>query len=313
MLYPKIEPYHHFLFTVSDLHSIYVEQCGNPEGIPVLFVHGGPGSGCAESYRQYFNPNKYHVILVDQRGCGRSKPFGCVEENNTDALIADFEQLREHLKLDQWMLFGGSWGSTLSLAYAQAHPDRITGMILRGIFLGREEDIAWLYSRNGAAKVHPDLYEKLISVAPDVSDYRELLKAYYDGLLGDDQKLHQHLGNLWVEYETGMAYHVYNRQAVESDLNTPHSYAFALLEVHYMLNQLFLTENQLIDNIDRIQHIPTVLVHGRYDMVCAVENAWTLKQHMPHAELVIVPDGGHTQGEAPLIKALVEATDRFTF
>ena len=309
-MYPEIMPYDHFMLPVSDIHTLYVEQCGNPDGKPVLFVHGGPGGGSHTNSRQFFNPDKYRIILVDQRGCGRSTPIGEMKQNNTQNLIADFEQLRQKLDIDNWLLFGGSWGSTLSLTYAQAHPERVNGLIIRGIFLGRDCDIDWLFGANGAAFIYPDLWQQFYELIPE-NERDDLLGAYYKRLMSDNEETRRAAADAWCRLEIGMIMHTPDPTIINGFLGTQQGYALALTECHYMLNKLFLKPGQILDNIDIIRHIPTAIVHGRYDTVCALDNAWALKQAWPLAELHIVPNGGHAAAEDCMAEKLIALTDRF--
>lgn len=310
MFFPEIKPYNHFMLPVSDLHTIYVEECGNPKGRPILYVHGGPGAGCDSNSRRYFNPEKYRIILVDQRGCGRSTPLSEMRENNTQNLIADFEVIRHKLNIDQWILFGGSWGSTLSLAYAQAYPNNVSGLILRGVFLGRPQEIDWLY-HYGANQVYPDQWAALVGILSE-AEQANMLNAYYERLTSSDKKLRMEAADAWSVFEFSIACHHPNPALVKPLLGTPAAHCFALAECHYMREKLFLRPNQLLADIDKIQHIPTIIVHGRYDMVCAVDNAWVLKQALPSAELHIVPEGGHSPAEASMLKQLIAATNQLS-
>lgn len=308
-LYPAIEPFQHETIQVSDLHTVYFEQCGNPEGQPILFIHGGPGGGCDASYRQYFDPKHYHIILVDQRGCGRSSPIAELRENNTENLISDFEVIREKLNIDKWILFGGSWGSTLSLCYAQAHPERAQGLILRGIFLGRATEDDWIYSGTGGADIFPDAWEPFRDFIPE-NERDNMIGAYYKRITGDDKAIAQKAADLWAAYETKIC----KLRPLESDLDyigTPASLAIGAIECHYFHHQLFLEPNQILNNMDKIRHIPGAIVHGRYDVVCKLETAWALHKEWPEAEFHIIPDAGHAGSEPGISKKLVELTDKF--
>ena len=306
-LYPPVEPYRDAFMEVSDLHTIHYEECGNPDGKPVLFVHGGPGGGIETIYRQYFNPQKYRVILVDQRGSGKSTPHAELEENTTQNLIADMEEVRAAAGVDRWLVFGGSWGSTLGLAYAQAHPDRVTGLVLRGIFLCRDEEIQWFY-QEGASRIFPDQWEQFL--APIPADERgDLLQAYYRRLTGDDATVRQEAARAWSVWE-GMTSKLHiDTGAAEKFGKAEFSLAFARIESHYFVNKAFLEPNQLLRDVDKIRHIPGVIVQGRYDIVCPITSAWDLHRVWPEADLQIVPAAGHSITEPGIIDRLIAATD----
>lgn len=306
-LYPPVEPYRDAFLEVSDLHTIHYEECGNPDGKPVLFVHGGPGGGIETIYRQYFNPQKYRVILVDQRGSGKSTPHAELDENTTQNLIADMEEVREAAGVDRWLVFGGSWGSALGLAYAQAHPDRVTGLVLRGIFLCRDEEIQWFY-QEGASRIFPDHWEQFLAPIP-VDERGDLLQAYYRRLTGDDGTVQQEAARAWSVWE-GMTSKLHiDTGAAEKYGAAEFSLAFARIESHYFVNKAFLEPNQLLRDVDKIRHIPGVIVQGRYDMVCPITSAWDLHRAWPEADLQIVPDAGHSITEPGIIDRLVAATD----
>ncbi|MCW8884837.1 MAG: prolyl aminopeptidase [Motiliproteus sp.] len=308
-LYPEIQPYAHGRLGVSDGHEIYFEQSGNAQGIPVLFVHGGPGGGTSDFNRRFFDPEKYRIVLFDQRGCGRSKPHAMLEGNHTGALIDDIEALRQHLNIDQWLLFGGSWGSTLSLLYAQSHSQNISGMILRGIFLCRKQDVSWFYQQ-GASEVFPDFWENFIAPIPK-DERHDLVRAYYDILTSDNDIARMAAAKSWSTWEarcstlepsTGLVGH----------FNDPHvALALSRIEAHYFINSAFIEENQIVDNADSISHIPTTIIHGRYDMVCPVSQAYALYQALPGAELHIVRDAGHSAMEPGITDNLIKATNQF--
>ncbi|MBK2095617.1 prolyl aminopeptidase [Francisella philomiragia] len=309
-LYPEIEPYNQEFLKVSDIHTIYFEECGNPNGKPALFIHGGPGGGIQPSYRQYFNPDKYRVILVDQRGCGKSTPFAELRENTTQNLIEDFEKIRKKLNIDKWMLFGGSWGSTLGLAYAQAYPDVVTELVLRGIFLGREKELSWLY-QHGASMVFPDMWEKYIEPIP-VEQRKDFISAYHSILTGDDEKLKQQAAVAWSVWEASTSKLFVDKKSIDRYGEDKFSLAFARIECHYFKNKLFIEEAQLLNEAYKIKDIPGVIVQGRYDMVCPAVSAWDLHKVWPKAELDIIADAGHSISEPGILEALVRATDKFT-
>lgn len=308
-LYPEIEPYNQEFLKVSDIHTIYFEECGNPNGKPALFIHGGPGGGIQPSYRQYFNPDKYRVILVDQRGCGKSTPFAELRENTTQNLIEDFEKIRKKLNIDKWMLFGGSWGSTLGLAYAQAYPEVVTELVLRGIFLGREKELSWLY-QHGASMVFPDMWEKYIEPIP-VEQRKDFISAYHSILTGDDEKLKQQAAVAWSVWEASTSKLFVDKKSIDRYGEDKFSLAFARIECHYFKNKLFIEEAQLLNEAYKIKDIPGVIVQGRYDMVCPAVSAWDLHKVWPKAELDIIADAGHSISELGILEALVRATDKF--
>ncbi|MBK2254083.1 prolyl aminopeptidase [Francisella philomiragia] len=309
-LYPEIEPYNQEFLKVSDIHTIYFEECGNPNGKPALFIHGGPGGGIQPSYRQYFNPDKYRVILVDQRGCGKSTPFAELRENTTQNLIEDFEKIRKKLNIDKWMLFGGSWGSTLGLAYAQAYPEVVTELVLRGIFLGREKELSWLY-QHGASMVFPDMWEKYIEPIP-AEQRKDFISAYHSILTGDDEKLKQQAAVAWSVWEASTSKLFVDKKSIDRYGEDKFSLAFARIECHYFKNKLFIEEAQLLNEAYKIKDIPGVIVQGRYDMVCPAVSAWDLHKVWPNAELDIIADAGHSISEPGILEALVRATDKFT-
>lgn len=309
-LYPEIEPYQSGMLQVSDLHSIYYEQSGNPDGKPVVFLHGGPGGGTIPTYRQYFDPQKWRIVLFDQRGAGKSTPHAELRENTTWDLVSDIEKLRSHLQIDRWVVFGGSWGSTLSLAYSQTHPDRCLGLILRGIFLLRRKEILWFY-QEGANWIFPDAWEKYLEPIPP-EERGDMIAAYYQRLTSEDLHIRQEAAKAWSVWEGSTS-----RLIVDPELQSKFSQdefaeAFARIECHYFINRGFFEhDDQLLRNCDRIRHIPTVIVQGRYDVVCPMTSAWELHKALPDAEFIVVPDAGHSMMEAGIMRALIEATDRF--
>jgi len=308
-LYPYIEPYVNHSLTVDLPHVLHVEECGNPEGIPVLFVHGGPGAGCEPYHRRFFNPEAYRIILFDQRGCGRSTPHAALEGNTTQALVADIEALRRHLGIERWLLFGGSWGSTLALAYAEAHPERVQGLVLRGVFLCRPHEIRWFYQQ-GASRLFPDLWEEYLAPIPE-AERDDLLHAYYRRLTGDDEVARMQAAKAWSLWE-GRTSTLRPNADVVAHFGDPYTaLSLARIECHYFVNDSFLEPNQLLRDARRLADIPGVIVHGRYDVVCPVENAWQLHRAWPRSELAIIPDAGHSAGEPGTVDALVGATDAF--
>ena len=308
-LYPPTEPYLEKNIAVSQLHTVHYEECGNPDGKPALFVHGGPGGGIEKVYRQYFDPDKYRLILVDQRGSGKSTPHAELEENTTQHLVSDMERVRVDAGVERWLVFGGSWGSTLGLAYAQAHPDRVTELILRGIFLCRDDEIRWFY-QEGASRIFPDHWEQFIAPIP-VEERDDLLQAYYRRLTSKDESVRQQAARTWSVWE-GVTSKLYpDDKAEEKFGDAQFSLAFARIESHYFVNHAFLRPNQLLEDVPKIAHIPCVIVQGRYDIVCPITSAWDLHRAWPAADLQIVPDAGHSITEPGIIDRLVTATDNF--
>lgn len=309
-LYSPLEPFDQGMFQVSDIHALYYEQCGNPAGQPVVFLHGGPGGGISPGYRQFFDPAHYRVILFDQRGAGRSTPHAELRENTTWDLVADIERLREHFKIERWQIFGGSWGSTLALAYAEAHPDRVTALILRGIFLCRPKEINWFYQK-GADAIFPDVWEEYERVIPE-AERVDMLAAYHRRLTGADEQVRLEAARAWSVWEGSTSKLVPDPGLIEHFGEAHLALAMARIECHYFMhNAFFETENYLIENVGKIRNIPAVIVQGRYDVVCPMMSAWELHKAWPEAELRVVPDAGHSAMEKGIISALVEATDRF--
>ena len=305
-LYPDIKPNHKYNIDVGDGHTLYVEESGSEDGLPLIYLHGGPGAGCDKSYRRYCDPEKYRIILMDQRGAGRSEPHASLQANTLSHLIADLEKVREQLNVDKWVVMGGSWGTTLGLAYAQAFPERTLGLILRGVFLGRQADIDWLY-KDGTRKIFPDYWQEFIQPIPE-EERNDLIEAFHKRLTGQDELARMAAAKAWCTFEGKSATLEPNPQVVEQ-FSAPHvALGMARISAHYFLNHCFLEENQLLDNIDKIQEIPGIIVHGRYDMICALENAWTLQNQWDKCELHVVRDAGHASGEAGIIDALVKAT-----
>lgn len=305
-LYPAIKPYVTHSFAVETPHILHVEECGNPEGIPALFVHGGPGSGCERYHRQFFDPEKYRIILFDQRGAGRSTPHASLENNTTQALVADMEALREYLGIEQWVLFGGSWGSTLSLVYAQTHPGRVLGLILRGIFLCRPEEIQWFY-QHGAHRIFPDYWEDYLRPIPS-EERDDMLAAYYRRLTGDDDIARLTAAKAWSLWEGRTATLKPSKGVLNHFGDTHTALSLARIEAHYFVHNAFLSDNQILDNAHRLETIPGYIVQGRYDMICPLENAWQLHRAWRRAELSIIDDAGHSASEPGTVDALIRAT-----
>ena len=306
ILYPEIKPYAEHRLEVADNHDLYVEESGSPEGIPVIFIHGGPGAGCDSDHRRFFDPEKYRIVLFDQRGCGRSLPHASLEDNTSDYLVSDMEAIRVSLDIDQWMLFGGSWGSTLALLYAEAYPARVLAMIIRGIFLGRQKDYDWLY-KEGASLVYPDYWEDFQNHIPE--DERDnLIDAYYKRLTGSNELARMAAAKAWALWEARIAT-IHTNHKILEHFTDPHvALAIARIEAHYFVNNCFIEDLQILNNIEKIKDIPGIIVHGRYDMICTLDNAHTLQQAWPISELQIVRDAGHSAGEEGNIDALVRAT-----
>ncbi len=308
-LYPEIEPYTSYRIAVSDLHSLYVEECGNPEGLPALFLHGGPGAGCEPYHRRFFDPELYRVVLFDQRGSGRSTPHAELRENTTDHLVADIEEIRARLGIERWLVLGGSWGSTLALAYAEAHPARVSALVLRGIFLCRLREIQWFY-QDGASRIFPDLWADFVEPIP-VAERGDLLGAFHRRLTGEDELARMAAAKAWSVWE-GRTATLRGNSAVVDHFADPHvALSLARIESHYFVHDSFLRPKQLLAEADRLAGIPGVIVHGRYDLICPLESAWELAQAWPQARLLVVPDAGHSATEPGIRRALIEATDRF--
>jgi proline iminopeptidase len=308
-LYPHIEPFQSKMLAVENGHRLYVEQVGKPNGIPVLFLHGGPGAGCEPYHRRFFDPGHYRVVLFDQRGCGRSTPHASVESNTTWDLVEDMEKIRRQLNIEQWLLFGGSWGSTLALAYAQAHPQRVTGLVLRGIFLCRDEEIEWFY-QEGASRVFPDYWEDFIAPIP-AQEQDDLLHAYHRRLSGDNDIDRMAAAKAWSVWE-GRTASLNPNPAVVGFFSNPHTaLSLARIECHYFINHAFLYPNQLLLESDKLAEIPGVIIQGRYDLICPMSSAWELHQAWPGSELQVIGDAGHSATEPGIRSALIEATDKF--
>ncbi len=309
-LYPPIEPYRTGMLRVSDVHEIYFEESGNPQGKPVVFVHGGPGGGTDPKQRRFFDPAAYRIVLFDQRGCGKSKPHASLEANTTWDLVADMERIREHLGIDRWQVFGGSWGSTLALAYAETFPQRVTELVLRGIFMLRKQEIDWFYQR-GASAIYPDAWEGYLAPIPE-AERGDLLHAYHRRLTSDDGQVRQEAARAWSVWEGSTSRLIPDPDLISRNGEDEFAIAFARIECHYFVNKGFFdTEDQLLRNVERIRHIPAVIVQGRYDVVCPMESSWALHRAWPEADLRVVPDAGHAAMEPGILHELVSATDAF--
>jgi proline iminopeptidase len=309
-LYPEIEPFDSGYIQLDDRHRMYYEQCGAPDGKPVVMLHGGPGAGCSARMRQFHDPSKYRIVLFDQRGAGRSTPHADLVDNTTWHLVADIETLREHLGIERWQVFGGSWGSTLALAYSQTHPHRVTELVLRGIFMLRRWELEWFY-QEGASRLFPEAWQQYLAAIP-VVERHDLISAFHRRLTSDDEATRLAAARAWSVWEGAASFLHYDPAFTAAHEEPEFALAFARIENHYFVNSgFFQADDQLLRDAHRIAHIPTFVVHGRYDVVCPVQNAWDLKQAMPQAELVITPASGHSAFEPENVDALVNATDRF--
>jgi proline iminopeptidase len=308
-LYPEILPYRAEHLAVDDRHSLYIEQVGHADGLPALFLHGGPGAGCEPYHRRFFDPERYRVVLFDQRGAGRSTPHAELSDNTTWDLVADIERIREHLGIERWLVFGGSWGSTLALAYAQAHPQRVSALVLRGIFLCRPHEIAWFYQQ-GASRLFPDYWEDFVGPI-DPAERGDMLAAYHRLLTGEDELRRLAAARAWSVWEGRTATLLPDERVAAHFAQAHVALSMARIECHYFRHDAFLRPNQLLEDAPRLAGIPGVIVHGRYDVICPLENAWELHRAWPGSELLIVPDAGHSAAEPATRSRLVEATDRF--
>ena len=309
-LYPAIEPFASGFLQVSPMHRLYYEQCGNPDGKPVVFLHGGPGAGCGPNSRRFFDPAHYHIILFDQRGCGRSTPHAELLDNTTWDLVADMERLREHLGIDRWQVFGGSWGSTLALSYAQTHPQRVSELVLRGIFMLRRWELEWFYQK-GCDAIFPDAWETYLAQIPEV-ERGDLISAYYRRLTSPDPAILLSAAKAWSVWEASTSYLLQDAEQIKGNAVDEFALAFARIECHYFVHGgFFEADDQLLRNASRLKDIPAVIVQGRYDVVCPTRSAWDLHRAWPEADLRIVADAGHSAFEPGITDELVRATDRF--
>jgi len=304
--YPEIKPYQRHQLKVDDVHELYLDESGSPDGVPVVFVHGGPGAGCDAFSRRYFDPDHYRIITFDQRGAGRSTPHAELKNNTTADLIEDLEKVREHLGIDRWVLFGGSWGSTLSLLYAQQHPDKVMGLVLRGIFLCRKEDLQWFYQL-GASHIFPDYWEDFVHPVPE-EERDDFISAYYKILTGDNELASMSAAKAWSMWEGRCATLKPSHKVVDHFSDPHRAKSIARIEAHYFVNDSFIDENQVLSNMDKIADIPGIIVHGRYDMVCPLDNAFKLHQKWPNSELHIVREAGHMATEPSIVDALIRAS-----
>ncbi|WP_312707978.1 prolyl aminopeptidase [Stenotrophomonas sp.] len=308
-LYPPIEPYHEHRLAVDALHTLHIEECGNPQGQPVVFLHGGPGAGVSPVHRRFFDPARYRIVLIDQRGCGRSTPFGELRDNTTAHLVSDIEQVRVHLGIERWLVFGGSWGSTLALAYAQAHPQRATGVIVRGVYLGRAEENRWFAEADGGARwIFPERWARYQAFIPE-NERGDMIGAYWKRLDSPDPEIRIAAAQAWLGWEDNAATLLHDVEAVSAE-DPQRTLAKARIEAHYFRHNAFLEHGQLLHHVDRIRHLPGVIVQGRYDIICPARSAWDLAQAWPEARLEMVLSG-HSATEAATTDALIRATDTF--
>ncbi len=307
--YPETEPFRTGRLKVSPIHEIYFEEVGNPKGKPVCFIHGGPGGGIEPSHRRYFDPKAFRIILFDQRGCGQSTPYAELKENTTWDLVSDIEKLRQHVGVEKWIVFGGSWGSTLSLLYAETHPDRVAAMVLRGIFLCRKKEIKWFY-QEGASHIFPEVWEEYVRPIPP-EERGDFVSAFYKRLTSPNRDVRLQAAKAWSMWEGATSRLIPDRSMIESFGDDEFAEAFARIECHYFINGIWMrNDNQIIEDVHKIRHIPCEIIHGRYDVVCPVENAWDLHRAWPESRLHIVPDAGHSAKEGGILPKLIEAMER---
>ncbi len=308
-LYPELTPYHTFFLATGSKHSVYVEQSGNPDGIPVVFLHGGPCSGTRPDHRRFFNPDLYRIILFDQRGCGLSLPFGELENNTTQDLIADMERIRQELAITQWLVFGGSWGAALALLYAQQHKDKVLGLIIRAVFLARQQDLDW-FAKDGAGKIYPEQWQRLVESLPEARR-DNLMQGICDALWGDDQIAQRRATREWMAWGGQVALGNDFQPDRKSEHATEKMVKQVRMELHYAKHHYFIEENQILANCYSLTDIPTVIIHGRLDFVCPLEAGYNLHKALPNAEYILLPDAGHIAQGKDMIDALVTATDQF--
>lgn len=305
-LFPEIEPVAACHIKTGGLHQIYVEDCGNPQGIPVVFLHGGPGAGSNENHRRYFNPDKYRIVIFDQRGTARSLPGGCVEENTTWHLIEDMERIRDTLNIEKWVIFGGSWGATLGLLYAQARPGRVLGMILRGTFLARQRDIDWFM--HGAGKILPDYWCEFIGHIPE-HERSDAALAWHQRVHGGDDKTRKAAVRAWSTWSARVVTYMMPGPVTAEAHDMDRMIREVMIETHYARNRYFIEEDQILQNVDRLPDVPVKIIHGRRDLTCPLQSSWLLHEALPHSEINIVENGGHLAGEPPMVDALINATE----
>jgi len=308
-LYPEITPYHTFFLETGSKHSVYVEQSGNPEGIPVIFLHGGPCSGTKPDHRRFFNPEHYRIILFDQRGCGLSLPFGELENNTTQDLIDDMERIRQRLAIEQWLVFGGSWGAALGLLYAQQHQEKVAGMIIRAVFLVRKQDLDW-FAKDGASRIYPEIWQRLVESIPEHSP-ENLVKGFCDALWGEDEVAKRRVAKEWMAWGGQVALGNDYQAGPQNNHVTEKMVKQVRMELHYARHHYFIKENQILENCPALYNIPTIIIHGRQDFVCPIEAGMKLHQALPHAQYIVLPNAGHIAQGSEMIDALVSATDKF--
>lgn len=309
ILYPEIPPYHTFFLETGSKHSVYVEQSGNPDGIPVVFLHGGPCSGTKPDHRRFFNPEHYRIILFDQRGCGLSLPFGELENNTTQDLVDDMERIRQQLGMDKWLVFGGSWGAALALLYAQQHPDKVIGMIIRAVFLVRQQDLEW-FAKTGANLIYPEQWQRLVESIPEHAR-EDLVQGLCDALWGKDEVAKRRVAKEWMAWGGQVALGNDYKPGRPGDHVTDKMVKQVRMELHYAKHAYFIKENQILENCPILQNIPTTIIHGRQDLVCPLEAGMKLHQALPDADYIVLPNAGHIAQGAEMIDALVSATNRF--
>jgi len=309
-LYPEIEPESAYRLAVEHSHELYVEECGAKDGLPVIFLHGGPGAGCKPYHRQFFNPDRYRIVLFDQRGAGRSTPLGELSANNTQALIEDVERIRDRLGIDQWLVFGGSWGAALALLYAEKYPERILGLILRGVFLATQWEIDWFFN-GGVNRIFPDHWAEFTQLIPE-DERDDMLGAYHRRIGSDDEQTRLAAARAWSTWtDAVVTYTVPSEQESLDNDEGEKILKKVSIECHYAHHRFFLRHNQILNDIDRLPRVPVTIIHGRRDLTCALESSWRLSQAIQYAKLIILPDSGHLANEPAMIDALVGTTDRF--
>ena len=308
-LYPEIEPYNRFNLQVDSVHCLYIEETGNPSGMPVVFVHGGPGVGSNENHRRYFNPDHYRIINFDQRGCNRSVPAGEIRSNTTQDLISDMEQIRSMLHINRWLIFGGSWGATLGLLYAQVYPDHVIGLILRGTFLARQSELDW-FVKHGANRIFPDAWARFINHVP-VAERDDPISAYFKRIQDADAQVRLAASRHWSNWSAAVVGYLLPQDGIDSNDTPDKLISHVAIELHYAKHGYFIAENQILNNTDKIPDLPVILIHGRRDLTCTLDASWALHRAISGSELVIVREGGHLAGEPVMTDALVGATDQF--
>ena len=307
-LYPEINKFNSFILKTNSNHNVYVEEVGNKSGKPILFLHGGPGSGCNENHRRYFNPKKYRIILFDQRGCNRSKPNGLHDDNTTDDILSDIEAIRQRLNIKKLILFGGSWGATLALLYAEHYPNQVSGIILRGTFLAREEDMSW-FIENGANKIYPEYWKEFLSIFTE-EEQKNLLDSMYSHIFSGSRDIQLKAAKAWSLWAGRVVTHCLEGEYnLDDDEDEEKLINDVKIEIHYAKNNYFINENQIIKNIKIIDNLPIIIIHGKNDITCMPESSCLLKKLLPNSELILVPDAGHLAGEPAITDALIKATD----